>query len=285
MPGDNQVVETVQPLNPVHPLKPVTSLESVRPPSTAARGQLRGLVVDWGGVLTPPLDDTMAAWARRDGVDFDHFRAVIAEWVGAVAAGEPGTVVGGDGPAGEAFAAPGEAFSSPVHRLERGELPTDRFEAELAAALAERGSRVEAQGLLRRILQGLEALDASMIGLLRRARAAGVRTALLSNSWGDHYPDELWDGLFDAVVISGRVGMRKPEARIFRHTADLLGLDPEECVMVDDLPRNIRAAEAVGMAGVLHSSYRDTRTRLAALPGLEGLEGLEGLDGPDPTEG
>ncbi|HYY09403.1 MAG TPA: HAD-IA family hydrolase, partial [Kineosporiaceae bacterium] len=94
---------------------------------------------------------------------------------------------------------------------------------------------VAAPGLLGRMLAGLAELDAGMLGIVRRAHAAGVRTALLSNSWGDHYPDELFDGLFDAVVISGRVGMRKPDAEIFRHTAELLGLEPAECVMVDDL--------------------------------------------------
>jgi putative hydrolase of the HAD superfamily len=71
--------------------------------------------------------------------------------------------------------------------------------------------------------------------------------------------------LFDAVVISGRVGMRKPEPRIFRHTCALLGLSPSACVMIDDLPHNIRGAVDVGMIGVLHSSYPET---LAELEGL-----------------
>jgi putative hydrolase of the HAD superfamily len=228
---------------------------------------LRGLLVDWGGVLTPPLDDTMAAWARRDGVDFEHFRAILAEWVGAGPPGAPGTVVGGDGPDGDlAHGTP--PVGSPIHRLERGELESATFERELAAALALRGSTVGHEGLLGRMLEGLATLDASMIGLVRRAHAAGVRTALLSNSWGDHYPDELWDGLFDAVVISGRVGMRKPEPRIFRHAAQALGLEPSSCVMVDDLPRNIRAAVGTGMAGVLHRSYEETRAELAVLLAL-----------------
>lgn len=215
----------------------------------------RGLVIDWGGVLTPPLDDTMAAWARRDGVDYQHFRAVLGEWVEAIAPGLAGAVAS-------------DQHDSPVHRLERGELSAAGFEAALAVALRDRGSPVAAEGLLKRVLEGLDQLDASMIGLVRRARAAGLRTALLSNSWGEHYPDELWDGLFDAVVISGRVGMRKPEARIFRHAAELLGLDPRDCVMVDDLQRNIQAAADVGMIGVLHHTYRETSAELEALFGV-----------------
>ena len=115
------------------------------------------------------------------------------------------------------------------------------------------------------MLGGLATLDDDMLGLVRRARAAGVRTALLSNSWGDHYPEELWDGLFDAVVISGRVGMRKPDERIFRHAAGLLHLEPAECVMVDDLPHNVAGAVAAGMVGVLHTSYGATLAELEVL--------------------
>jgi len=101
--------------------------------------------------------------------------------------------------------------------------------------------------------------------MVRRSREQGLRTALLSNSWGDHYPEALWDGLFDAVVISGRVGMRKPDPEIFLHAADLLGLQPAQCVMVDDLPHNARGAVAVGMVGVLHRSYPETLAELEAL--------------------
>jgi len=115
------------------------------------------------------------------------------------------------------------------------------------------------------MLGGLARLEDDMVGLIRRARASGLRTALLSNSWGDHYPDELWDGLFDQVVISGRVGLRKPDAEIFLHTAALLGLPPQDCVMVDDLARNVHGAVAVGMVGVLHRDYRQTLTELEAL--------------------
>jgi FMN phosphatase YigB (HAD superfamily) len=96
----------------------------------------------------------------------------------------------------------------------------------------------------------------------------GVRTALLSNSWGNAYPEELWDGLFDAVVISGRVGMRKPEARIYGHTVELLGLEPQECVMVDDLPHNVEGAVAAGMAAVRHTDLDRTAAELEPLLGL-----------------
>jgi epoxide hydrolase-like predicted phosphatase len=229
---------------------------------------LRGLIVDWGGVLTPSLDAAMAEWAQSDGVDFEHFREVMRAWVGPRPGPDtPGPDDAVPAPVAVLEQAPdaGSAGSSPVHRLERGELTPAEFEQQLADQLAERGSPVAAQGLLGRMLGGLAELDAGMLGIVRRAHAAGVRTALLSNSWGDHYPDELFDGLFDAVVISGRVGMRKPDAEIFRHTAELLGLDPAECVMVDDLPHNVRGAVAAGMVAVQHTATETTRAELEVL--------------------
>lgn len=106
-----------------------------------------------------------------------------------------------------------------------------------------------------------------MVAVVRRARSLGVRTALLSNSWGDHYPEALWDGLFDEIVISGQVGLRKPQPEIFRLTCDRLDLSPERCIMVDDLPQNVHAAAAVGMIGVLHRSCDETRAELEILLG------------------
>lgn len=243
----------------------------------ASGTRLRGLVVDWGGVLTPSLDGAMAAWAQQDAIEYEHFREVMRSWVGAPAgvgaalegvAGDPGPAVGpavsDDGPVADLEQAEdsGPAGSSPVHRLERGEISGPDFERELAVELARRGSSVPADGLLARMLAGLQALDDDMIGLVRRARRRGIRTALLSNSWGDHYPDALWDGLFDAVVISGQVGMRKPEPEIFRYACARLDLTPAECVMVDDLPHNVSGAVAVGMVAVHHHSFAETAAEL-----------------------
>ena len=235
-----------------------------------------GLIVDWGGVLTASLDGAMSAWARQDGVDYAHFRDVMREWVGRAEppSGPPSGPSSGpsSAPADEQPVADleqagddGPAGTSPAHRLERGELSAAGFEVELAHELALRGSPVPAEGLLTRMLGGLEKLEDDMVGLVRRAHGLGVRTALLSNSWGDHYPEQLWEGLFDAVVISGRVGMRKPEPRIFRHACALVDLPPSACVMVDDLPHNIRGALDVGMIGVLHRSYPETLAELEAL--------------------
>ena len=249
------------------------------PTRPAADGDLplAGLILDWGGVLTAPLDDAMRAWAERDRIDFEHFRDVLVGWADPVAA--PGgsrsgvaAVEAAEDPVAAVEQVPGPVASSaaftPVHRLERGEISPAEFERVLAGELGARGSRVEPEGLLDRMLGDLAELSDDMLGLVVRARRAGLCTALLSNSWGDHYPDALFQGLFDSVVISGRVRMRKPEERIFLHTARELGLAPGQCVMVDDLPGNVHAAVAAGMGGVLHRNYQQTAEELEILFGI-----------------
>jgi len=192
--------------------------------------------MDWGGVLTPAMEETVRAWAAADRIDLGHFRDVMRSLAGV----DP----------------------SPMHRLERGELAAAEFELLLAAELAARGSEVVAEGLLGRMLRGFGVLDPVMIETVRRARAVGLATALLSNSWGEHYPDALWDNLFDVVVISGRVGMRKPEPAIYEHTATALGMPPEDCLLVDDIEHNVLAATAAGMRAVLHRTVAQTLDRL-----------------------
>lgn len=207
-----------------------------------------GLLVDYGGVLTNPLGDTMAAWCRLDDVAIGEFRRVMRELLG------PGY--------GE------EAVANPVHALERGEIAIPDFERELAGRLrTRRGERVDPAGLLRRMFAAFHT-DPLMFAAVRTARAAGVRTGLVSNSWGLDYPREGWGELFDTVVISGEVGMRKPEPAIYRYAADRLGLAPQLCVFVDDLAPNVRGAAAVGMSTVLHRDQVSTIAELERYLGL-----------------
>ena len=103
--------------------------------------------------------------------------------------------------------------------------------------------------------------EPDMIGVVGTARAAGIRTGLLSNSWGLDYPREGWDELFDVVVISGEVGLRKPDPAIYLLAADRLRLRPAEVVFVDDLAPNVRGAAAAGMVGVQHTDVGRDRRR------------------------
>ena len=207
---------------------------------------VRGVITDWGGVLTSPLNDSIAAWLAADGLDVPRYRSVMRAWVD------------------QAYAGRG---TNPIHGLEDGSLDPREFERLLAAELRTvSGDLVEAEGLLRRMFLAFDPVH-EMYDVLRALRAQGVLTGLLSNSWGNEYPRDLWSELFDAVVISCEVGLRKPDPAIFQHAVDLLGLTPAECVFIDDIEHNVRAAEAIGMAGVLHTDADTTVTRLEELLG------------------
>jgi len=206
------------------------------------------LIVDWYGVLTVGIDDAMSAWCESDGIDYPAFRTAMAEWFG-----EEGYL---------------EATYNPVHGLERGELKVPDFEEQLVQRLRRPdGSALPPEGLLARMFARFEHKQ-DMAGLVLRARRAGIATALLSNSWGDHYLRHGWDDMFDVVVISGEVGMRKPEPRIFEYALSRLDVSASQCVFVDDTPGNVRAAAALGLVGVHHTGYEETAAELEALFGV-----------------
>src|SRR4029453_1736748 len=149
---------------------------------TASGRGPRGLIVDWGGVLTSPLARSMLAWADADDIDLAEFREAMAQWLGP--------------PAAE------EVQWNPVAALERGEVAVPDFEQQLAARLRTRSGRaVPPDGLITRMFTQFEHA-ADMANVVRKVHRAGFRTALLSNSWGNDYPRDGWDDLFDAVVIS-----------------------------------------------------------------------------------
>jgi putative hydrolase of the HAD superfamily len=212
-------------------------------------GELRAIITDWGGVLTTPILTTVQAWIEADGIDWDSYRAVMRLWVY------------------QAYDTDGSP--NPIHALERGECSGAEFEQMLAARLLRvDGTAVAAAGLLRRMFAASLPVP-GMYETIRTLRAAGFSTALLSNSWGcDEYPRADFPGLFDTVVLSGEVGMRKPEKEIFLHAAETLGLAPAECVFVDDMEANVAAARACGMTGLLHTETAATAQALQDLFGV-----------------
>jgi putative hydrolase of the HAD superfamily len=210
--------------------------------------ELRALVVDWGGVLTTDLKESLSAWASSHGIDYLQFRQAMLELM---------------------YAATSNADApNLVHALERGELERTHFEAELASRLRTLdGQPVDSAGLLIRMFEHFKQVPA-MSDVVGRARRAGLKTGLLSNSWGNDYPRQGWDDLFDAVVISGEIGMRKPDPEIYQYTVKLLGCEPGEVVFVDDLPVNVRGAVTAGLVGVVHRGYEETVMELEALFGI-----------------
>lgn len=197
----------------------------------------RALLVDFGGVLTSNVFDSFREFCKREGLEPDAVKRLFRE--------DP-----------EALAL--------LRELERGEIAEDAFAERFGPMLGV----ADHESLVDRLFAGMGP-DEAMLDAVRRARAGGVRTGLVSNSWGSgRYDRDALPELFDAVVISGEVGLHKPEAEIFRLAAERVGVAAERCVFVDDLKENCAGAEAVGMTAVLHRGAGST------LPELERLLGV-----------
>jgi epoxide hydrolase-like predicted phosphatase len=163
---------------------------------------------------------------------------------------------------GKRFGADPE-FREMLISLEKGTMEEQAFEQRFAELLG-----VESGGLIDGLFAGVQP-DVAMVEAVRAARQAGIRTALVSNSWGVHrYPHHLFDELFDGVVISGEEGTRKPARRMYELGAERAGVAAELCVFVDDLPFNLTPAQELGMATVHHTSAETTIPELEALLGV-----------------
>jgi epoxide hydrolase-like predicted phosphatase len=198
---------------------------------------LRGLLVDFGGVLTTDVFQSFREFSEREGL-------------------EPNAVK-------DLFRNQGPGLQE-LRRLERGEVSEAEFEGRFAALLG----LEQSEGLVDRLFAGMHP-DQAMVEAVRSARRAGVPTGLVSNSWGaGRYDRDAFPELFDGVVISGEVGLNKPEPEIFRLGAERIGVEPEGCVFVDDLRENCTGAEAVGMTAVLHRRAEETVPELERLLGV-----------------
>jgi epoxide hydrolase-like predicted phosphatase len=199
---------------------------------------MKGLLLDWGGVLTTNVFDSFRDFCVAEGLEPDAVKRLFRE----------------DPRAREL-----------VRGLETDAVTEDEF-GERFGELLELDDRSR---LIERMFGGIR-LDERMLDAVRRARGSGVRTGMISNSMGGaSYDRSLFPELFDGIVISGEVGLHKPQPEIFLLGAERAGVTVEECVFVDDLRENCEGAEAVGMTTVLHRGSGTT------LPELERLLGVE----------
>ena len=198
---------------------------------------MKGLLVDFGGVLTTNVFESFRQFCEREGLDPQRVKQLFREDPDALAE---------------------------LRRLERGELTEDQFAERFGPLLGVE----DTTGLVDRLFAGMEA-DEGMLDAVRRAHHAGVRTGMISNSWGaGRYDRSSFDELFDGVVISGEVGMNKPDREIYELGAQRVGLSPADCVFVDDLRENCTGAESAGMTAVLHRGADETVPELERLLGV-----------------
>ncbi|MGB2710910.1 MAG: HAD family phosphatase [Conexibacter sp.] len=194
------------------------------------------LLVDWGGVLTTNLFASFGAFCEAEGI--------APETLAVRFRGDP-------------------EFRALLIAFEEGKIEEAAFEDGLAGMLG-----VAAAALIDRMFAHVGP-DPAMLAAVGAARAAGIRTGLVSNSWGTRrYDRALLDELFDGIVISGEVGIRKPAPEMYRLGAERAGAAPQDCVYVDDLPFNLPPAAELGMATVHHTETAKTIAELEALLGL-----------------
>ncbi len=203
----------------------------------AERDPDHALLIDFGGVLTTPVWDSFAAFCLRNGLEEGAVKRLFREDPDAIA---------------------------DLRSLETGELDEDAFERRFGARL---GLEDHSQ-LIDSMFAGMVPVEA-MTSAVRAARAAGVPTGLVSNSWSvDHYDRDLLAELFDEIVISAEVRMHKPQPEIYLLAAERIGRPPASCLFVDDLRENCDGAAAVGMTPLLHREPDETIPLLERMLGI-----------------
>jgi len=209
---------------------------------------IRAVISDFGGVLTTPLIESFLAYREESGVRFEELGKAMMR------------IAERDG-------------EHPLFELEKGRITEAEF---LAAIEAELGEDVKLGSLRETYFAHLQPNE-PMIRYMRELRDRGLRMALLTNNvreWEPHWRAKLpdIDEIFEVVVDSAFVGMRKPEPGIYQLTLERLGdgARPGQCVFVDDTEVNCEAAAALGMRAV---RFRDADQAMAELEGI--LRGSE----------
>lgn len=202
------------------------------------------VISDFGGVLTSPLTDAFAAVQDGAGIPLRTF--------------------------GEGLAKAAEATGkNPLFELECGRITELEFQTQLTDAIAPLiGRRPDIGSFGEKLFAALDP-NPEMIGLIREIRGRGFRAAMLTNNvreWEQTWRSMLpVDELFETVVDSAFVGLRKPDPRIYELTLGRVGLKPENCIFIDDMKINCEAAAELGIHAV---HFRETAQARREVHGL-----------------
>jgi putative hydrolase of the HAD superfamily len=216
------------------------------------RPAIQAVISDFGGVLTNRLIEAFLAFQDESGISMEQLgRGMqrVAERNG----------------------------EYPLFQLERGEVSEAEFLDALSWGLEpELGHRPKLHGFSEIYFQALHPNE-PMIDLMRELRRRGYRMAILTNNvreWEERWRAKLpIDEIFELVVDSAWVGMRKPEPEIYRLTLERLGgLGPEQCLFVDDNPVNVETARRLGMRAV---HFESTEQAIGDIRDALGLEAAE----------
>jgi putative hydrolase of the HAD superfamily len=203
---------------------------------------IRAVISDFGGVLTTPLAEGMLAYQEHAGVSLEGLGKAMAR-------------------------STEEHGEHPLFELERGRITEREFQQRIQPHLED---GFDLAHLRQHFFDRLKP-NRPMIDYLRDLRGRGMRMALLTNNVREWEP--LWrqrlpeiDEVFEVVVDSAFVGMRKPEREIYELTLERLGdVLAQECAFIDDLDVNCEAARALGMAAIRFEHADQAIAELEAL--------------------
>lgn len=202
------------------------------------------VISDFGGVLTTPLNEAFLSFQDKVGIPPKAFGEALKDTVE-------------------------KTGKNPLFELECGRITEPEFDDQLATALEPHlGHRPDIKqfGLE---LFGTLSPNGAMIDLIREVRRDGLRTSLLTNNVKEWEP--LWremlpvDELFETVVDSAFVGVRKPDPKIYELTLGRVGLPAEACIFIDDMEINCQAANELGIHAV---HFRETAQAKAEVQAL-----------------
>jgi putative hydrolase of the HAD superfamily len=198
---------------------------------------IRAVILDFGDVISLPADPEVIRWmARLFGLTENRFREIYASFRLDYDRGADSAV---------------EYWRRVAHAAGR-EVSDDQIEQLRKADVTMWGR-----------------LNPDMLLWAERLRAAGYKTAILSNMHDDMVKhlrsNGDWTKRFDSLTLSSAIGMVKPEPDIFEHCLKSLGVGPEEALFIDDREANIEGALQVGISGIFAPSQAELRNTLAAL--------------------
>ena len=211
------------------PAAPANSLLSYRP--------IRGVILDYGDVISHPMDPAVVAdMARMLQLTEERFRPI---------------------------------YDSFRLDYDRGTLSPDQYWACVAQAAGVDLTGEQIAGLRQADVSMWSRLNESVLKWAGDLRAAGLKTAILSNMHHDMVQhirqNGAWTENFDCAIFSSPLRMAKPDPEIFKHCLNCLQLESHETRFIDDRERNVRAAEAQGIRGIVAPTTSDLRSQLKAI--------------------
>ncbi len=203
---------------------------------------------DFGGVILSSPFDAFAAYERETGLPENFIRGLNSR-----------------NPDANAWA-----------RMERNELSPDEFAVAFEAEARDQGHALDGRKVLS-VLSG--EVRPEMVEALRRVKTRHRVACITNNVKSGEGPGMARDpvrarqiadimALFEHVVESSKLGLRKPDPRIYRHACDLMGVAPERCVYLDDLGINLKPARAMGMRTI---KVGDPAVAIGELEGMLGI--------------